>query len=306
MTPEVYKILIPLLSMVAVTATGAAFLVRRRHVARALRMRITESEANVGALTGYSAAGMNQSIERAANAVSWGKPSLKLRQELARAGFHDKNAASVFLGLKTLVFLIVGAGLTAIVVPIGLTPLNTVLIIFGGAAICSFTPNIVISLKRKNRTEDMRRHLPDAIDLLEICVSSGMGLDAAWNSVAEEARGVSTALADEMSLTSLQLRLGGSRSLAMRNMAERTGVNEVSSLVAVLVQSERFGTSVSEALRAFAGSMRERRSQDAAEAAERTAVKLLFPMVLFIFPAVFVVAVGPAAIQLYKMISGDI
>ena len=90
----------------------------------------------------------------------------------------------------------------------------------------------------------------------------------------------------------------------MRNMAERTGVDEVASLVAVLVQSERFGTSISEALRAFSGGMRERRSQNAAEAAEKTAVKLLFPMVLFIFPAVFVVTVGPAAVQLYKLISG--
>ena len=92
----------------------------------------------------------------------------------------------------------------------------------------------------------------------------------------------------------------------MRAMAERTGVDEVSSLVAVLVQSERFGTSISDALRAFAGAMRERRSQDAAEAAGRTAVKLLFPMVLFIFPAVFVVTVGPSAVQLYKLISGQL
>ena len=133
-----------------------------------------------------------------------------------------------------------------------------------------------------------------------------MGLDTAWNSVSEEVRGVSTALADEMALTSLQLRLGGSRSVAMRNMAERTGVDEVASLVAALVQSERFGTSISDALRTFAGSMRERRSQNAAEAAEKTAVKLLFPMVLFIFPAVFVVTVGPAAVQIYKMISGQL
>jgi tight adherence protein C len=133
-----------------------------------------------------------------------------------------------------------------------------------------------------------------------------MGLDSAWNAVSEEVRGVSKALADEMALTSLQLRLGASRSVAMRTMAERTAVDEIGSLVAVLVQSERFGTSISDALRTFAGSMRERRSQNAAESAEKTAVKLLFPMVLFIFPAVFVVTAGPAAITIYKLISGQL
>lgn len=304
---DLASILIPVLVMIAVTSAGGALLilVRHRQTAGAVRMRIGESLQELAVSGDLRNDGITSSIERAASAFSLGKPSPKLRQELARAGFHAPNAGSVYLGFKTLLCLTSAAGLTAILLPLGLSMNYTVGIIFSGAALLSFVPNIVVSARRSARSAEMQRHLPDALDLLEICVSSGMGLDSAWNSVSEEVRGVSPALADEMALTSLQLRLGGTRSVAMRNMADRTGVDEVSSLVAVLVQSERFGTSISEALRAFAGSMRERRSQNAAEAAERTAVKMLFPMVLFIFPAVFVVTVGPAAVQLYKLISGQ-
>jgi len=302
----VYEILIPLLALVAVTATGGALLARRARTAAAMRVRIADSGEQVVASSALPARGMARSIERAATAVSFGSPSAKLREQLARAGYYAANAGSVFLGLKTLIFLTSAAGLTAIVLPMGFAPAPTMTMVFCAAALSSFIPNIVVRARRASRANNMRQHLPDALDLLEICVSSGLGLDAAWNSVSDEVRGVSTALADEMALTSLQLRLGGSRSVAMRNMAERTGVDEVASLVAALVQSERFGTSISDALRVFAGSMRERRSMNAAEAAEKTAVKLLFPMVLFIFPAVFVVTVGPAAVQIYKMISGQL
>jgi tight adherence protein C len=234
-----------------------------------------------------------------------GAPSPRLREELAKAGYYAGNAAAVYLGLKTLIFLFTTAGLTSVLLPLGFAPSTTFLAVLACATVLSFGPNLVVSAKRKARAAEIKRHLPDALDLLEICVSAGMSLDTAWNSVSDEVRGVSPALADEMALTSLQLKLGAARSVAMRRMAERTGVDEVASLVAVLVQSERFGTRISDALRTFAEAMRERRSQNAAEAAEKMAVKLLFPMVLFIFPPMFVVAVGPAGLQIYKMISGE-
>lgn len=308
MLMDVYDLVIPFLAFVAVTATGGALLVRRSRAAAAVRVRMTDVHGRGEDITGGSPdpGGLVGSLERAATAVSMGSPTPALREELARAGYYAENAASVYLGVKTLAFLTALAGLTAIVLPLGYPPLTSILSIVIGATLMSFVPNVVVTAKRKARAADIKLHLPDALDLLEICVSAGMGLDTAWNSVADEVRGVSPALADEMALTSLQLRLGAARSVAMRRMAERTGVDEVSSLVAVLVQSERFGTSISEALRTFAGGMRERRSQQAAEAAEKMAVKLLFPMVLFIFPAVFVVAVGPAGLQVYKMISGDL
>ncbi|MBI3835248.1 MAG: type II secretion system F family protein [Planctomycetes bacterium] len=300
----VYEIFIPFLVLIAVIATGGAVMLYRSRASAAVRMRFTSAMRDVSSPETLSNRGMVQTIERAATAVSLGKPSPKLREELARAGYFAPNAASVYLGLKTLIFLGSLAGLTAILLPLGAAVAPTMGAVLLISTLLSFVPNVVLSMRRSSRAGDIRRHLPDALDLLEICVSSGMGLDTAWNSVADEVRGVSPALADEMALTSLQLRLGASRSVAMRTMAERTGVDDVSSLVAVLVQSERFGTSISEALRTFAASMRDRRSQNAAEAAEKTAVKLLFPMVIFIFPTVFVVTAGPAAIQLYRMISG--
>jgi tight adherence protein C len=130
-----------------------------------------------------------------------------------------------------------------------------------------------------------------------------MGLDMGWNAVADESRRVSDTLADEMALTNLEMHLGANRTSAMRHMVERTGVDELGSLVAVLVQSERFGTSITEALRTFAKSMREIRSQRAQECAEKMAVKLIFPMVLFIFPVTFIVVGGPAAMKLLEIMT---
>jgi tight adherence protein C len=162
-----------------------------------------------------------------------------------------------------------------------------------------FVPNIIVSSRRARRAREIRRYLADALDLLEICASAGMGIDMAWNSVADEVRSVSATLADEMALTNLEIHLGAKRADAMRHMAQRTGAEELSSLVAVLVQSEKFGTSITDALRNFATSMRETRSQRAQETAEKMAIKLIFPMIAFIFPAAVMVMAGPAFISLF-------
>jgi tight adherence protein C len=170
-----------------------------------------------------------------------------------------------------------------------------------GPILLFFLPNLAIRFRRRRRALQVRRHLPVAIDLLEVCVTAGMGLDTAWNAVSDEIRHVSMLLADEMMLVNLERQLGASRTLAMRNMAERTGAEELSSLVALLVQTERFGTSVGEALRTFAQSMREARSMRSEEAAEKLAVKLLFPLVFFIFPVMLLVMGGPAGITIYDV-----
>jgi tight adherence protein C len=128
-------------------------------------------------------------------------------------------------------------------------------------------------------------------------------MDMAWNAVADEIRRVSGVLADEMALANLEVHLGVQRPDAMRHMAERTGAAEISSLVAMLVQTERFGTSIGVALKTFAESIREQRSLLAQETAEKMAVKLIVPMVVLIFPAIVIVMAGPAAMELYKMLS---
>ncbi len=170
------------------------------------------------------------------------------------------------------------------------------------AVVLFFVPNLATRVRRNKRRSEARQFLPDAVDLLEVCVSAGMGLDMAWNSVSDEVRRVSPVLADEMALTNLEIRLGASRTDAMRHMAERTGADELSSLVVLLVQAERFGTSVADALRLFANTMRNTRSERAEEAAEKMAVKLLFPLVLFIFPVMLIVMAGPAGITLVRVL----
>ena len=228
--------------------------------------------------------------------------SVDLQKNMTRAGFHGASAAAVFVGTKLILFL------TSIVVfsfLVSLSELEIMVKIFavlGASAMVFFLPNTYLSLRCAKRAREIKEHLPDAIDLLEICVSGGMGLDQAWNAVSDEIRQVCPILADEMALTNLEKHLGADRGTAMRHMAERTGAEELSSLVAVLVQSERFGTSVAEALKVFTTTMRELRSQRAEENAEKMAVKMLFPMVTFIFPVVLIVAVGPAGITLTQLL----
>ena len=167
-----------------------------------------------------------------------------------------------------------------------------------------FVPNLVIILQKKKRQEEVQQNLPDVVDLLEISVTSGVGLDMAWNLVADEIDDVSPVLGTAMDMSNFEMHLGASRAEALRNMAIRTGAEQLSSLAAILVQSERFGTSMAVALREFATSMREERRMRAEEKAEKIAVKLIGPMVLFIFPAIIIVMVGPAIVNITNFFLG--
>jgi tight adherence protein C len=230
-------------------------------------------------------------------------PSAELRLRITQAGLTSPHAVPTYMGIK-FSFLIFSLTLMASVASfLDTTTAIKMLIVLVGAAIAFFLPNLLLKYLADRRCSEVRRHLPDVIDLLEISVSGGMGLDTAWNAVAGEIRAVSALTADEMALTNLEVLLGAERGDAIRNMAQRTNSKELDSLVAVLVQSDRFGTSISEALRVFAQTMREVRSQRAEEYAEKMAVKMLFPMVLFIFPVVLIVAAGPAVLTLVDIFS---
>lgn len=242
-------------------------------------------------------------LERIGTVVGGTGSSVRLKRELARAGLFSPAAASTYLGIKMLLLTFGLAIGLAIVVLAELSVMASTVIALWIAALLFFVPNFVIRLRQRKRSLEVQTYLPDAIDMLEVCISSGMGLDMAWNAVTDEIRRVSTVLADEMALTTLETQLGAPRAEAMRHMAQRTDAEEMSSLVAMLVQSERFGTSISETLRTFAISIREMRSQRAEEKAEKMAVKLLFPMVLCVFPVMLIVTVGPAAVTIFRMIS---
>ena len=284
-------------SVIAIVGALAMSLAARR---KRLRDRLEELADQAGDGEEPAQTRGFRAIERIGAAVSLGHVSARLKQELIRAGYHGPSSATTYLGAKV---LLLALGLTG--PPVLLLWLNaplplSVLVTLSVAVGLFMLPNLFVSIRRRRRSKDVRNHLPDAVDLLEVCVSSGMGLDMAWNLVADEVRGVSTTLADEMALTNLEIHLGSPRVAAMRHLAERVGVDDIGSLVAVLVQSERFGTSIADALRTFAGTMRETRSMRAEETAEKMAVRLLFPMILFIFPAILVVLAGPAAIALSR------
>ena len=299
------QLLIPILAFVTAISLGGAALIIYTSRKTPLRARLQRlKQGGEGAEEEERKDPMLEGLVRMGTMVSSGDSSKDLKVQLTTAGFHHVNAAAIYLGAKMLLFLfgLVGAGVLVSVARLPLT--QGILLVFLGATTLFFIPNLYVDSCRRDRRARIKNQLPDVIDLLEICVSGGMGLDMAWNSVAQEFRHLSPLLADEMALTNLEMHLGGERGDAMRHMAERTGADEMLSLVAVLVQTERFGTSVGEALRVFAANMREIRSQRAEESAEKMALKMLFPLTVLIFPVVLIVAIGPAGITLTELFSG--
>jgi tight adherence protein C len=312
---DLIDILLPILAFLTVIGIGGAVAVAARRQKPVERLRQVAGEPFgivSGGAGGASMLGGRPEplplgpLDRLGRILAGAGVSPKLRQNLARAGFSSETAAPLYLATKVILVLAGAAiGVLAVAAPFSpdiAGPIR-VLVVLWFAGIGYLAPNIFIEICRRRRSAQVRAHLPDAVDLLEVCVTAGMGLEMAWNAVAEEMRPVSTVLADEMTLANLEMQLGAARAVAMRRMAERTGADELSSLVAMFVQTERFGTSIGETLRSFAGSMRDNRSHRAEEAAEKMAVKLLFPLVLFIFPVTLIVAVGPAGIAVARMIT---
>jgi tight adherence protein C len=168
------------------------------------------------------------------------------------------------------------------------------------AAIGYYLPNHVLNRRIAARQREVFERLPDAIDLMTVMVEAGLGLDAAIGRVSDEVGATSPVLGEEFKLVGLELRAGASRSQALRNLALRTGVAEVDMFVAMLVQTDRFGTSMAESLRTHSDALRTKRRMLAEEAAAKIGLKLLFPQVFCIFPAIMVVLMGPAVIAIYR------
>lgn len=223
-----------------------------------------------------------------------------LRVKLANAGFRSEQAASVYLGLR--VVCLVGFLLPALfffLLKDGFTLRSIEWTVFLGG-LGFYLPQITLWFLVSSRQKEIFLTLPDALDLLVVCVESGLGLDAALRKVTEEMKGHAKILCEEFQLANLQLQMGRPRREVLHDLGVRTGVDDVRSLAAILIQADRFGSSIAQALRVQSDSMRTRRRQLAEEKAAKTAVQLIFPLVLFIFPAIFVVLVGPAAIQISR------
>lgn len=223
-----------------------------------------------------------------------------LRTGLIRAGYRRPDAVLVFLGSK----LLLAALLPVLWIAIGwitARPVGNVLtwsIVLGIAGF--YIPTLFIAIKQGQRHTDILSALPDALDLMVVCVEAGLGVAAALQRVAIEINLSSPELSDELALVNQQMQTGVSRTDALRNLAERTGVDDIYSLVAMLIQTDRLGTSVAQSLRAHADSMRTRRRQRAEQMARKASIKLAFPLVFLILPALLVVILGPAGIQLVR------
>jgi len=178
-------------------------------------------------------------------------------------------------------------------------PLNKALIyIILGFVAGFFLPRFVLRRITNNRQRDLRWGLADALDLMVVSVEAGLGLNAAMMKVATELKDVHYAIAVEFELANLEIRVGRERDEALRNLAERTGVDDLRSLVAMLIQTDKFGTSIAKGLRVFSDSLRTKRRQRAEQEAQKAAVKLLFPLACFLFPTLFIAILGPAALNL--------
>lgn len=296
------QIIIPGLTFLTIVTIGASILMSGTQRRKTLETRMRDSALIVAGTTASDKkkSGFLRFLEKIGNLTSHGRTSTNLWEELFRAGYYSKAAPAVYTGIKMLLFVL-GLGCIAIlVVPMERHFTTKITLIFLGGIFLFFVPNALLRMRLRKRHDEISQHLPEAVDLLEICVSSGIGLGMAWNIVADEIQHVSPILAGAMTLTNFEIHLGVSRIDAMRHMADRTGVDQLSSLAAMLVQTERFGTSVSTALREFATSMREERFFAVEEKAEKMAVKLIIPMVVFIFPAVLITVAGPAFVAIYK------
>jgi tight adherence protein C len=224
----------------------------------------------------------------------------KLRARLAHAGYRGEGAGSAFLGLKFLGLLIglaLGGGTFLAVGKFNYPNLGYA-IFFAGA--CFYLPDVVIWHQGRCRKEAIFLGLPDALDLLVVCVEAGLGLDQAMRRVAEEMKNSYRIVSDEFGLSNFHLQMGRPRAEVLHELGMRCGVADVRALAAVIIQADKFGSSVAQALRSQSDSMRIRRRQMAEEKAAKTAVKLIFPLVFFIFPGIFVVLVGPAAITMIR------
>lgn len=228
----------------------------------------------------------------------------KVRLELLNAGFRNENSVAIFYGIKMILMLLgLGVAFPFLALKYGVTR-NALTLTAVAGAVGFYLPGMVVSSRKKKRSESIFLGLPDALDLMVVCVEAGLGLDAAMRRVTSELATSCQVLCEEFAISNFQLQMGRARKDVLRDLGVRTGVDDVRSLAAVIIQAEKFGASIGAALRVQSDAMRLRRRQYAEERAAKTAVKIMIPLILFIFPGVFVVLVGPAGIQIANTLMG--
>lgn len=231
-----------------------------------------------------------------------------LKLSLSYAGFRRDSAVQIYLGLKIIMMaigLFLGGGTFLFIYGFNKDALLRVIAVGG---IMFYLPNIGLWFLARKRKQAIFLSLPDTLDLMVVCVEAGLGLDQAMRRVCEEMQRTYKVICDELTICNFQLQMGRARNEVLHELGQRTGVDDLRALASILIQADKFGSSIGKALRVQSDSMRTRRRQLAEEKAAKTAVQLIFPLVLFIFPGIFVVLVGPAAItmvrQMFPMMQG--
>lgn len=299
------------LIVIFVAVFGVALAILLQLGARPVQKRLKDVEADQPELPQPEAPAWIQKIVKLSGPLTklalpqegWEESNLRIR--FMNAGYRYPSAPVLFFASKTLLALAL-PGL--LVLYFGIfggqesKPVMVLTSLIATAALGYFLPNAWLNWRISNRQREIFESFPDALDLMTVCVEAGLALDAALARVGEEMRLKSIPLAEELHLVSLEMRAGSSRERALRNLALRTGVEDIDSLVALLVQSDRFGTSVADSLRVHSDSLRTKRRFRAEEAAAKIPVKLLFPLLFCIFPALMLVLLGPSAISIYRVL----
>jgi tight adherence protein C len=228
-----------------------------------------------------------------------------MRVKFLNAGIRRYNAPTIFRGVKILLATVLAVGFFMVRISVLrlVDPLATVALCVFLLLVGLYLPTIWLRFKIAERKNKLTEGLPDALDLLVICVEAGMGLDSAIQRVSEELKMANTSLSDELRLYNLEVRAGKSRHEALRNLSTRTDLEDINSLVTLLIQTDQFGTSIAQTLRVYSDTFRTRRYQKAEEIAARLPVKLVFPTAMFIFPSLFIVILGPAFIRIYRVLT---
>jgi tight adherence protein C len=224
-----------------------------------------------------------------------------LRRQLVEAGYRSPNAVVTYMAIRLLAllgFLSLGMLLAALTPPDFLTRLF-IMAAFG--LLGWMIPFMILKRRVKHRKKELNRGLADALDLMVVCVEAGLGVNQALLRVAEEMDRVSPPISDELTMVTLEMRAGTPRDQALKNLAERTGNDDIRSWVNMMIQTDRFGTSIADSLRIHSDTLRTKRHQRAEEAASKLTVKMLIPLVLFVFPAIFIVILGPAVLAMQEL-----
>lgn len=222
------------------------------------------------------------------------------KRDLVMAGFRSDGAIQIFFGIKVIFCIVMFIFSLMIHRHVTDNPVLRIVFLVAGTGLGYYAPGMYLDKQVKKRQMKLRLSLPDALDMMVVSVEAGLGLDQALQYVAREIEESHPELSDELALVGLEMRAGKRRAEALRNLADRTGEGELRKLVAILIQTDRFGTSMGDSLRTHSDFMRLRRKQEAEERAAKVGVKLVFPIFLFILPSMMIVAAGPAMLKLFE------